>query len=118
MKRNPWKRKEALGHLVDWAAIHQVWFACALTEPKLVAAGYPQDDWVSAQQYGDYRWQEIVDLWVSLNRLLIHVLAQIPEDKLNLSCRIGFEEPIPLSKLIERYVEYCEDMVGQMLAHL
>jgi ATP-dependent Clp protease ATP-binding subunit ClpC len=37
----PWKRKEALGHLVDWAAAHQMWFARALTEPALVARDYP-----------------------------------------------------------------------------
>jgi hypothetical protein len=59
-----------------------------------------------------------VDLWVSLNRFLIHILAQIPEDKLSLMCRIGIGEPIPLSKLIERYVEHCTDVVGQILARL
>jgi hypothetical protein len=118
LKRKPWTRKQALGHLVDWASAHQQWLARALTEPKLVTAGYPLDEWASAQQYDKYAWQEIVDLWVSLNRLLVHVLAQIPEDRLTMACRIGVAEPMPLSKLIERYVEYCEDVVGQMLAHL
>jgi Clp amino terminal domain, pathogenicity island component len=118
LKRKPWTRKEALGHLVDWAVIHQVWLARALTEPRLVAVEYPVDDWVLAQQYGKCVWQEIVDLWVSLNGLLIHVLAQIPEEKLGLECRIGIREPIPLSKLIERYLEHCQDIVGQILAHL
>jgi ATP-dependent Clp protease ATP-binding subunit ClpA len=47
LKRRPWTRKEALGHLIDWAATHQQWFARALTESKLVAAGYPQEDWIS-----------------------------------------------------------------------
>jgi hypothetical protein len=113
-----WTRKEAVGHLVDWATIHQVWLARALTEPRLVAVEYPVDDWVLAQQYGKCVWQEIVDWWVSLNGLLIHVLAQIPEEKLGLECRIGIREPIPLSKLIERYLEHCQDIVGQILAHL
>ena len=118
LKRKPWTRKEALGHLVDWASIHQVWLARALTEPKLVAVSYPLDYWVLAQQYKDCVWQEIVDLWVSLNGLLIHVLKQIPESKLDLECRIGIEKPIPLSKLIERYLEHCQDIVEQILAHL
>jgi hypothetical protein len=118
LKRKPWTRKEALGHLVDWASIHQVWLARALTEPKLVAVGYPLDHWVLAQQYKDCVWQDIVDLWVSLNGLLIHVLKQIPESKLDLECSIGIEKPIPLSKLIERYLERCQDIVGQILAHL
>ncbi len=90
---------------MDWAAIHKVWLGPALTEPNLVTAGYPLDDCASLQQYQNCVWQEMVDLWVSLNRLLLHVLAQIPENKL-------------MSKLIERYVEHCQDIVGQMLAHL
>jgi hypothetical protein len=83
-----------------------------------VAESYRQDEWVPAQQYRHYALQDLVDLWVSLNRLLIHVLAQIPEDKLNLTCRIGVHDPIPLSKLIERYVEHCQDVVAQILSHL
>jgi hypothetical protein len=112
----PWTRKQDLGHLVDWAAAHHVWLARALTEPRLAASGYPSDSWVSAQKYENYVWQEIVDLWAALNLLLIHVLAQIPEGKLGIECRIGIEKPIPLSKLVERYVEHCEGVVASILA--
>jgi hypothetical protein len=118
LKRKPWSRAEALGHLVDWATTHQQWFALALTQPKLVVSGYPQDEWGSAQQYRNFSWPDLVDLWISLNRLLVHVLAQIPEEKVNTACRIGIEEPIPLSELIARYIKHCEDIVGQILAHL
>lgn len=118
LKRRPWTRKEAFGHLIDCAATHQQWLARALTEPKLVAAAYPADEWVPAQQYDDFSWQDTVDLWVSLNRLLVHVLMRIPEDKLKMPCRIGIAEPIPLSELIARYVTHCQDLVGQILAHL
>ena len=118
LKRKPWTRKEAFGHLIDWAAAHQQWFVRALTEPKLIAAAYPADEWVSAQQYSDFSWQDTVDLWVSLNRLLMHVLMRIPEDKQKIPCRIGIAEPIPLSELIAGYVAHCEDVVGQILANL
>ena len=114
--QKPWTRKQALGHLVDWAAAHHVWLARALTEPKLAASGYPPDSWVSAQKYENYVWQEIVDLWAALNLLLIHVLARIPESKREMECRIGSEQPIPLSKLIKRYVEHCEGVVASILA--
>jgi len=118
LKRKPWTRKEAFGHLIDCAATHQQWLARALTEPKLFAAAYPADEWVPAQQYDNFSWQDTVDLWVSLNRLLVHVLMRIPEDKLKMPCRIGIAEPIPLSELIARYVTHCQDLVGQILAHL
>jgi hypothetical protein len=118
LKRKAWTRKEAFGHLIDWANAHQQWFARALTEPKVVAGGYPPDDWVSAQQYGSFPWEDLVDLWICANRLLIHVLGLIPEEKLKTPCQIGIAEPIALSELVARYVEHCEDIMGQILARL
>ena len=50
LKRKPWTRSQALGHLIDWAEAHQQWLARALTEPRLDARMYPQDEWVAAQQ--------------------------------------------------------------------
>jgi hypothetical protein len=118
LKRKPWSRKEATGHLIDWATTHQQLFARALTEPRVVTRGYPPDDWVSAQQYGGFQWEDLVDLWICLNRLIIHVLAQIPEEKLKTLCHIGVEEPIPLAEAIDRYVAHCKDVMGQILARL
>jgi hypothetical protein len=118
LKRKPWTRKEAMGHLIDLATAHHQWFARALTEPKLTAAGYPPDEWVAAQQYADYGWRELISLWLLVNRLLIHVLIAIPEEKLNMSCRIGIEVPCTLLVLIQRYVGACEDLVGQLVSKL
>lgn len=118
LKRKPWSRIQALGHLVDLATAHHQWLARALTEPKLAASLYPQDEWVAAQQYKDWSWPDMVDCWVSVNRLLLHVLTVIPENKVNMICRIGIEEPTTLLKLIERYVERCEDILEQILSRL
>jgi len=115
LKRTEWTRKEALGHLIDWAAAHRQWFARALTEPKLTASGYPEDGWLSAQQYNELPWRELVDLCALLNRLIVHVIARIPEEKMDTPCRIGIAEPIPLQELVCRYVAHCEDIVGQLL---
>jgi Clp amino terminal domain, pathogenicity island component len=118
LKRKPWSRKEAFGHLVDWASAHHHWFARAVSEGRLVAGGYPEDGWVTIQRYQDFSWPEIVDAWITLNRVLVHALIQIPEEKVNSLCRIGLAEPIPLSKLAADYVEHCEDIAGQILARL
>jgi len=118
LKRKSWSRKEALGNLADWAMAHQGWLARALTEPRLNTPGYPEEQWASAQQYSTLPWQEVVELWVCVNHLLIHVFRQIPEEKLTTPCRIGIAEPVPLSTLIDRYVEYCEDVLEQILARL
>lgn len=118
LKRRTWTRKEALGHLIDWAMAHQQWFARALTESKLTATGYPGEAEVVAVQYTDFPWTQTVDLWVSLNRLLVHLLMRMPEDKLKVPCRIGIAEPITLAELVAAYVEHCEDIAGQIISHL
>ncbi len=118
LKRKPWSRKQALGHLIDLATAHHQLFARALTEPRVTVNAYPEDDWVRVQDYENGSWPDIVDSWISLNRLLVHVLMLIPEEKLTLSCRIGIEEPISLLTLITRYAERCEDIVGQILSKL
>ena len=71
---------------------------------------------MTAQSYGSAPWQDLVDLWVSTNRILVHVLAQVPEDKLAMECRIGLAEPISLAALIERYVEHTSDLLSQILS--
>ena len=65
-----------------------------------------------------FQWVDVVDLWLCVNRLLIHVLAQIPEDKLIIAFHTGVEKPIPLAEVIDRYIAHCEDLVGQILARL
>lgn len=112
--RTGWTRKEALGHLVDWAAAHQQWFARALTEPRLTAVGYPEDGWLSAQKYNDLPWETLVDLCYSLNHLMVHVIGCMPAEKMDTPCRIGIAEPIPLMELVHRYVAHCEDVVAQL----
>ena len=118
LKRRPWSRAQALGHLIDLASAHHQWFARALSEPKLSVPVYPQDEWVTAQQYKEFSWPDLVDSWISLNRLLVHVLSVIPEHKVNMPVRIGIEEPTTLLKLIERYVGQYEDMLEQLLSRL
>ena len=118
LKRKPWSRKEAFGHLIDWANAHRYWLLQALTESKVVGRGYPPDEWVPAQQFGKFPWEDLVDLWLCANRLVIHVLGLVPEEKLKTPCQIGIAEPISLAELVGRYVEHCEDVVGQILSRL
>jgi hypothetical protein len=118
LKRKPWSRTEAVGHLLDWATTHHDWFARAMIERSVVAAAYPGEDWVPVQKYQDFGWTEIVELWASLNRLLVHVLIGIPEAKVNTPCTIGLAPPVPLSKLVADYVDHCDDIVGQIMSRL
>ena len=63
----------------------------------------------------DRPWQELLDLCVSFNRLIVHVITRIPEEKMDTPCRIGIADPIPLQELVRRYVAHCGDVVAQLL---
>ncbi len=110
-----WLRREALGHLIDWACTHQQWFARALTGPKLAALTYPDKDWIAVQKYREFDWSELTDVWVDLNRLLVHVISHVPEAKLTTPCKIGLLEAIPLLDLIANYVKHCQDAMAEIL---
>ena len=118
LKRSGRSRKQALGHLIDLAAAHQQWIARTLDEATLATSGYPTEEWVAAQHYATFPWGPLVDLWVLLNHLLFHVIAHIPEGKLNVPCRIGLAEPVPLAQVIERYLAQCEDIAGELPTRL
>ncbi len=55
---------------------------------------------------------------MSQRRFPAFFIARIPEDKLGVLCRVGFAEPVPLSKLLVAYIEHCQDMVAQILEPL
>ncbi|MGC2656953.1 MAG: Clp protease N-terminal domain-containing protein [Bryobacteraceae bacterium] len=116
LKRKPWTRREALGHLIDWAATYHQWCARVLVEPRLTAHSYPLEEWVSVQRYQEFHWGRLVRLWIGLNRLLIHVAAHIPEEKANVLCRVGIDPVQPFHALMTRYLDHHEDLLGQILA--
>jgi hypothetical protein len=89
-----------------------------MTEPDVKDSGRPLESWVTAQQYNEYSWAELVDSWIGLNRLLVHVLSRIPEQRAGTSFRIGLDEPVPLTTIVLGYLSECEDIVGQMLSRL
>jgi len=116
LAQRSWSRKEALGHLIDLATAHHQWFVRALLDPKLTAAGYPDEDWVRQEGYAEQPWTDLVETWVALNNLLIHVLTRVPEKKLEMPCRVGIADPISLFQLIQAYVDRTTDLLGEILA--
>jgi hypothetical protein len=116
LKRKPWTRRETLGHLIDWASTYHQWLARVMTEPRLSAHSYPQEEWVRVQGYQKIPWRRLVRTWVNLNKLVTHVAARIPEEKLSVPCRVGIDAVKPFIDLFRRYVEQHEDLLGQILA--
>lgn len=91
-----WSRKQVIGHLIDSASNNHQRFVRAVLQTSLDFPGYDQDGNVRAQGVQEVNWLLLVGLWVTYNRYLAHVIAQLPASKLETVCRIGSNEPVTL----------------------
>jgi Clp amino terminal domain, pathogenicity island component len=115
LKTGTWTRKQAIGHLIDYATAHHQWISRAMVEPRVAAAGYPDGGRGAAQKYEQMSWTRLVRLWTALNHLLGHVILQVPEEKKQTPCRIGVADEVPLDRLIAQYMSYTEGLVAEIL---
>lgn len=110
-----WSKKQILGHLIDSAANnHQRFVRVQLTD-GLSLLGYAQNDWVEVQQYNSAAWSDLLTLWKHYNQHLLHVIAQIPAEKLANTVRVGDGEPVTLGFLVEDYVRHLQHHLRQIL---
>lgn len=109
-----WSRKQILGHLIDSAANNHQRFVRAQLESPLSFPGYAQEQWVETQNYQEETWGYLVACWAGYNRHLLHVLAQIPAEKLKHICVIGGSDPVTLEFLARDYVRHLEHHLEQI----
>ncbi|MBI4902614.1 MAG: hypothetical protein HY820_03200 [Acidobacteria bacterium] len=115
LKRRNWTRKQALGHLIDLATAHHQWIARALVEPRVAAVSYPEQEWTTAQNYEMLPWAQLLELWLQLNQLLVHVLGNVPESRHEIPIKIGIAPPVPLREIAATYAAKVEEVAGEIL---
>ena len=118
-KKNPtsWSLKEIVGHLVDSASNnHQRFVRLQLGNLKVFPA-YDNEGWIAVQRYNEYEWSALLALWISYNRLLLHVTAGV-----NPSCLSHVweneGEAHPLEWLIEDYFRHMRSHRAQFQERL
>jgi hypothetical protein len=103
-----WSRRQLLGHLIDSASNSHQRIVRASLQRELNFPGYDQNGNVRVQQFQSASWPLLVDLFLAYNRFLAHVIAHIPEGKLQTVCKIGAEMPTTLEHLAKDYVKHLE----------
>ena len=114
LKTGGWSRKDILGHLIDSASNNHQRFVRASLQDALEFPGYDQNGCVRVQAPNEADWDVLVSLWAAYNRYLAHVIAYLPESKLETSCRIGSGEPVTLRFLADDYVRHLLHHLEQM----
>jgi len=73
-----WSGKEYLGHLIDSAQSNIRRFVMAQYEDKPYIV-YDQEKWVVAANYQDYSLEDLIDLWMLINKHILVILKNLPE---------------------------------------
>jgi hypothetical protein len=111
-----WIRKEILGHLIDSAANNVQRFVRAAAVDPFIWPGYDQNAWVAVNQYRARPWAEVIDLWLALNRQVVHLIATTPADRLSTRCIIGSNDPATLEWLMRDYVVHLRHHLAQIFS--
>ncbi|MGE8000974.1 DinB family protein [Lysinibacillus sp. NPDC093190] len=111
-----WSKKEVLGHLCD-SAINNLerFIKIQYDQQPFVLTPYDQVHWVEIQGYQELPFDEVMNLWVSLNKKIIHVIKNIPNEKLALQCDIGNNQLMTLQWLIQDYLEHMEHHLNKQI---
>jgi len=116
LKKKPdvWSIKEILGHLIDSASNNHQRFVRAQLANELTFPDYQQNGWVASQDYQARPWSELIDFWVLYNRHLAHVIRRIPDAATSAPCRLGTNEPITLTALVQHYLGHVRHHLEQI----
>jgi hypothetical protein len=112
---NKWSPKEILGHLIDSASNNHQRFVRAALQSELTFPGYDQEALVALVRPNEADWNQLVRLWESYNRYLVHVIAHLPESAADVSCRIGQNPPAALRFFAEDYVAHLKHHLNQIV---
>ena len=85
---NKWSKKEILGHLIDSAQNNINRFVRAQYEdtPRII---YNQDHWVNLQHYQTYDREDLLQLWVLMNKHLCRILDLMEPKNYGRTCDVS-----------------------------
>lgn len=106
LRQGGWSRKQVMGHLIDSVSNNHQRFVRAVLLDSLDFPAYDQEGNVRVQVPQDADWLLLISLWAAYNRYLAHIIARLPESKLETVCRIGTGKPVTLGFIAEDYVTH------------
>ena len=103
--------RQILGHMVDSATnnIHRVIYMHNQESP----VNYPDyanlgnnDRWIAIQNYQEEDWGDLIQLWVSVNKHMVHLMGQVDESFMNQQWVSALNEKITLRTLISDFPKH------------
>ena len=110
-----WTVKQILGHLIDSASNNHQRLLRYQPGGNFAFPGYDQNACVSRAHYDSMDFQGLLALWYQHNRLLLHIIKNIPQDDLTSSTlQIGDRPAVRLQEMIQDYFAHLEKHAQQV----
>jgi hypothetical protein len=110
-----WSKKEILGHLIDSAIHNLVRFTeINYVEKPYYHRPYSQIDLVNLNQYQTMDTNELIQLWLSLNKQIIRIFKNSDEKTFDYQIVMNDQSVIDLKFLMTDYVEHLEYHINQI----
>ena len=110
-----WSKKEIIGHLVDSSIHNLVRFTeINYLEKPYQHRPYNQIDLVNLNQYQIMDPDELLQLWLVLNKQIVRLMKSVDEKALDYKIVLSDESVIDLRFLMTDYVEHLEHHINQI----
>jgi hypothetical protein len=109
-----WSCKQIVGHLVDSASYNHHRFLRTQLHAECGGLSYDQDGCVRLSAPGEFPWPMLLQLWMSYNLYLAHILAHVPESAGELICQMNGGAEHTLRFLAEDYLRHLNHHLQQM----
>jgi hypothetical protein len=109
-----WSRKQIIGHLIDSASNNHQRFVRAQLQGEYDGPSYDQEGCVRVADLQSLSWNLLLDLFLSYNRYLAHVIARIPAKAADTRCVIGDKSAVALHFVASDYVRHLKQHLQQL----
>jgi hypothetical protein len=111
-----WSKKEIIGHLVDSAIHNLVRFTeINYLEKPYQHRPYNQTALVDLNQYQTMDTNELLQLWLSLNKQIVRIFKNTDTEALDYQIIIDDQSVIDLKFLMTDYVDHLEYHINQII---
>jgi len=110
-----WSKKEILGHLVD-SSIHNLirFTEINYVEKPYIYRTYNQNDLVKINQYQEINIEELVELWLSINKQILRLFKSVNDENLEYKILLNDNSTINLRYLMTDFVDHLEHHINQI----
>jgi len=110
-----WSKKEILGHLVD-SSIHNLirFTEINYVEKPYIYRTYNQNDLVKINKYQEINIEELVELWLSINKQILRLFKSVNDENLEYKILLNDNSTINLRYLMTDFVDHLEHHINQI----